>query len=473
LSRSSQAVSEALARFAALPDWVVAVSDPEAIRAALVRHVPEFATGELTLGECTVERVRLKRGSQTALYSLTIASRSGGQERVIELLGDIVTAGRPEPTLAPDDAPFGADGWRRYLPELRLDLSVPPQEPALPALPLLTDPERARKLLEQAIRACSPTHAELRIEAVQPRVVRAKGSRCTVLYELEYAPEESDALTPLIAKTYRGHKGENAYAGMRALWTSKLGRSNAVSIAEPLAFLPDLNVLVQGPVGGETTLKALIRSAFEAGTADALLELSMYVDKTAVGLAELHTCGVTYGETVTWDDKLAIVEETVERAASLASELVDAASPLLTRLDEQAAAHPPDPPVPTHGSFRPNQVLVNEGEVGFIDFDRFGQAEPALDVASFCTAMRDAGRLDGEEHTEEVRQERLVQLDELCDRFLDQYAVVAPVSRERVRVWEALGLFTTVLYCWTKMEAGLEARLELLEHHLPTSGLAP
>jgi aminoglycoside phosphotransferase (APT) family kinase protein len=115
---------------------------------------------------------------------------------------------------------------------------------------------------------------------------------------------------------------------------------------------------------------------------------------------------------------------------------------------------------------------MNEGQIGFIDFDRFGQAEPALDVASFCVAMRDAGRLDGRDHADGARQERRVQLDELCDRFLDGYASVAPFSRERVRVWEALGLFTTVLNCWTKMEAGLDARLELLLHHLRASGLA-
>jgi len=472
LSVSSETVGEALKRFATLPGWVVAVSDPEALRAALIRHIPEFASGELRPGECTVERVRLKRGSQTALYNLTIAGRSGGQERVVELLGDIVAAGAPEPSVATDGLPFGADGWRRYLPELRLDLRVPPREPALPALPLLTDPGRARELLEQAIRACSPTHGQLRIEAVLPHVVRTKGSRCTVLYELEFGSEKHDAPSPLIAKTYRGDKGKNAYAGMRALWASKLGMSSAVSIAEPLAFVPEHNVLVQGPVRGETTLKALIRSAFEAGTAEALLELSAYVDKTAVGLAEVHTCGVTYGETVSWEDKLADVEETVGRAALLASELADAAAPLLTRLDELATGHPPDPPVPTHGSFRPNQVLVNEGKIGFIDFDRFGQAEPALDVASFRTAMRDAGRLDGREHIGEARQKRLVQLDELCDRFLDRYAGVAAVSRERVRVWEALGLFTTVLHCWTKMEAGLEARLELLRHHVRTIELA-
>ena len=61
----------------------------------------------------------------------------------------------------------------------------------------------------------------------------------------------------------------------------------------------------------------------------------------------------------------------------------------------------------------------------------------------------------------------------LRDRFLDGCAGIAPVSRERVQVWKARGLFTTVLHCRTKMETGLETRLELRGHHLRTTGLAP
>ena len=40
-------------------------------------------------------------------------------------------------------------------------------------------------------------------------------------------------------------------------------------------------------------------------------------------------------------------------------------------------------------------------------------------------------------------------------------------------LWEAPRLFTTVFHCWTKMDTGLEARLELLGHRLGTTGLAP
>jgi hypothetical protein len=468
LIRSLASIGEALEHFATLPGWLRAISDPDAVRAALDRHVPEFASGTLELSACTVERVRLKPESQTAVYRVVYVDRVTGLEHVIDVVGEIVSPGAGEPRSGTTGARFGTDGWRCYLPELRVDLGVAPPEESLPALSALTDPEQARELLEQAIRACSPTYEELRITAAHPRVVRAKASRSTVLYDLE-SDGDPRSPSPVIAKTYRGDKGQNAYAGMQALWNSKLGTSDAVSVAEPLAFVPELNVLVQGPVRGESTLKGLTRDGFAAGTPASLAELTAYVDKSAAGLAELHTCRVTLGSAVRWSDRVADVEETVGRVTALAPDLAGAATSLLTRIEERAAALPEDPFVPTHGSFRPGQVLLNAGEIGFIDFDRFCQAEPGLDVGSFCAGLKDAGRLDGGD--DNAHRTRLAQLDELHERFLQQYEATATISRERVALWEALDLFNAVLDSWTKMETGLEARVELLRHHLRSNGL--
>jgi hypothetical protein len=460
---------ERLIPFATLPAWLTAVSDGGAVRTAIERHVPEFASGELELRDCAVTRVRLKRASQSATCRLSYVS--GGDERPVELLGDIVSPGAPEPKPGPNEAPFAADGWRCYLPELRLHLGLAPTEPALPAVSPLTDPEQARELLERAIRSGS-SYPDVHVAAAHPKVARAKASRTTVLYELEYSPPDPGLPSPVIAKTYRGDKGANAYRGMHDLWSSKLGRSRVVSVAEPLAFIPDLNVLLQGPVrGADTTLKGLIRSAFASGSPGALDEVSAYVDKTAAGLAELHTSGVTSGDAVTWADRVADVEETVGRAAALSPGIDEAAAALLTRVGREAAEHPADAPVPTHGSFRPNQVLLHAGEIGFIDFDRFCQAEPGLDVASFLAAMKDAGR-PHPDASESERAARLEALDALEDRFLARYREAAPVSKARIALWETIELFNAVLDCWTKMEAGLEARLGLLVHHLRRSGLA-
>jgi phosphotransferase family enzyme len=468
-------VVDALSLFATLPDWLMALADSAVVLTALGRHVPEFASGELELRDCKVERVRLRAGSLTALYRLNYADRATGHQRVVEVLGEIVSPGAAERSPGTNGAPFGTDGWRCYLSELRLDLGLAPAELRLPALSTLMNAERARDFLERAIRADSPAYGNLRILAAWPRMLRPKGNRCTVLHELEYSPEDADSPSPVIAKTYRRDAGAKTYAGMQALWSSKLRTSEAVAIAEPLAYDPELKVLLQGPVRGESTLTDLIRSAFAPGSTEALGEVSAYVDKTALGLAALHTSGVTYGEKITWADRVADVEEQLGWVTALAPELSGAAAPLLTRLVERAAEHSPDPLVPTHGSFRPNQVLLHAGEIGFVDFDGFCQAEPALDVASFIAGLKKTVRVhadDGGAGRSDVSRARLSELEELGERFLQQYGEIANISRERLVLWEALDLFNGVLDCWTKMSRGLEGRVELLRHHLRMIGLA-
>ena len=124
------------------------------------------------------------------------------------------------------------------------------------------------------------------------------GSRCTIVYQLEYPPDlASDPHWPItvVVKTYQGRKGETAYAAMRALWNSPLAVGDIVTIAEPLAFVPELSVLVQRAIPEEQTLKDLIRATLRAPTAAGRETLYTYLRKTAAGLAALHQCGVVSG----------------------------------------------------------------------------------------------------------------------------------------------------------------------------------
>src|ERR671938_1702381 len=99
---------------------------------------------------------------------------------------------------------------------------------------------------------------------------------------------------------------------MHALWDSPLATSEKVSLAEPLAYLPALKVLVQGPVREEQTLSDLLRGALRSGTPEAMAALQEYLRKTAVGLAELHHSAVRWGTAREWADKLAGVREELE-----------------------------------------------------------------------------------------------------------------------------------------------------------------
>jgi hypothetical protein len=458
------------------PAWLGAAGETARVRAALERRVPEFTAGELAIQDLVVKRLRLKKGKEgwTGQYELTYAA-TGAEPRTVMLAARIIPPDFAKPAQTGDGAPFGSEAWSIFLPELHLWLQTQPADPALPALPLLTDPAKARELLEQSIRACSPAYHDLSVQEVAIRHLRYKpGSRATVVYGLEYAPETAGQRWPaiMVAKTYSGHKGQNAYDGMRALWDSPLAKGDIVTIAEPLAYLPELKVLVQGPIGEEQTLEDMLKSAVRANTPEAMSQLDEYMRKTARGLAALHSSGVTYGETIHWEDELAEVREVIDRLVIPLPQLEGAAEPLLQHLEALNAKHPSDPVRPAHRAFRPAQVLIHQGQIGFIDFDGFGQAEPALDLSRFLRKTRALGTdAAGVDPQSPEGAEWLARMEAVGDAFLAEYERSIPVSRPRVALWETLDLLTLVLYCWTKIEPErLKANMRLLEQHLQASG---
>ncbi|HEV8649719.1 MAG TPA: phosphotransferase, partial [Actinomycetes bacterium] len=313
---------------------------------------------------------------------------------------------------------------------------------------------------------------DLRIRSCTPRVMRYKpGSRCTILYQLDYEEGAADPSWPdvVVAKTYHGDKGRVAWDGMRALWESPMA-SSGVAIAEPLAFVPELNVLVQGPIREEQTLREGLQEALRTGDPEAARDLRGLIAGTAAGLAALHTCGVRLGELLTWEDELAEVREVIDRLAASAPELGGAAEPMLAGLEAVASEHPTDPAGPAHRSFRPPQVLLSGGRLGFIDFDGFCQAEPALDVALFRATVKSVGMTaEGGKAASASAEDRLARGKELADLFLDRYEEHAPISRTRVALWESLDLFTMVLHSWTKAkQARLGDAMFMLRDHLAT-----
>jgi aminoglycoside phosphotransferase (APT) family kinase protein len=396
----------------------------------------------------------------------------------------------PAPDHAPSGGAFGTAEWRGHLPDLGLDLRTDlEEEEEFEALPLLTDPQQARAFLEQSIRAGAPAYADLAIQACVPKVMRNKTGRCTVRYRLEYAAGSSARWpTMIIAKTYSSDTGQNTYAAMRKLWDSPLARGDVVTIAEPLAYVPAHNVLVQGPVQGAGDLKDLLRAALRTSahadgsepSTGALEELHALTRKTAAGLVALHHSGARHGETLTWEDELAEIRGELAKLSASIPWFAGAVEPLLARLEAVNASAPAEATLPAHRSFRPQQVLIDNGKVGFIDFDGFCLAEPALDIALFRSTLKEIGintspaekQKEFEYPSEQARQARLSALDAICDAFLDEYARLAPISRQRVALWEALDLLTVVLRCWSKVKPHqLGNAALLLESQLSASGL--
>lgn len=479
---SSPTIHADLQHLSELPEWLVAAADPARLIAGLTQQVAEFASGELTVQKAELDRLRLKDEQWHALYELTIDGPGDERDREVIVRGILTRPGTPIAGENSAGAAFGTPQWSCVVPDLNLALWMYFSDESLEAMPIMTDADEARAFLEASIHACSPNYADLAIASIAPKVMRYKpGSRCTVLYRVGYEGENA-ARWPdiMVAKTYSRDKGPNAYEAMSKLWASPLSKGDIVSIAEPLAYSPEHKILVQGPVYGDISYKDLLRSAIRDGSPAALDELYDITRKTAAGLAALHQSGARHGETVTWDDELDEIRGEITKLSAADPGVVDATAGLFALLEARSVATPAEPTLPAHRSFRPQQVQIHNGAVGFIDFDGFCLAEPALDIALFRASLKEMGINTSPSKKQKefvyaddaARQARMDLLDKICDTFLDEYASHAPISRERVALWEALDLLTVVLRCWSKVKPHqLANAMFMLESQLSASGL--
>ena len=480
------AISAGLQQFSNLPGWLASIKDPAPVSQALSRHVPEIAMGSVILKKCKIGHMLLKDRLWQNRCTLKVRVPDEGGDRTIELSGIFFPPGVLSSDQGTVEGVFGAEGWHAIFPELNLELRTEEPETELESVALLSDPESSREFLERSLRGLSLANRSLHIQSCKPEIIRYKpGNRCTILYQLEYAPDapvESYQPEVVVAKIDRQEKGRNAYEGMKALWDASFGSSNAVRIAEPLAYDADLRVFVQGPVWEEQTLADLLLSALDSGTPESTGALHETLKKTARGLADLHRSGVTVGQPFTWDDEIAEVQAQMTQLSTVFPNLSPGAAPFLERIRQLEAAAPADPFVPSHGTFRPVQVLLNKDEISFIDFDSFCQSEPARDVAMFLSSLMILGltlsSFDENKPSDQTIANpaqwdaRFEQVSSICEQFLDTYRQSQPVSLQRVALWQALDLFHYVLSGWMKVKVDeVEGLVKLLERFLVASHL--
>jgi phosphotransferase family enzyme len=468
----------AMAQLMSLPDWLLAPLQAENFIDALSQHVSEFASGEWLILSCGIKRFLLKDdgGYWEGTYNLGVQSSSTGLGQTVLLHGKLTAPWLREPAItASNPAPFGSPDWSCFLPEFNLALEVEPPEKELPGLAQLTDADQSRLLMERVLREHGRLAADNTITACTPRILSYKpGSRCTIRYELEYAtsPDPSAGSPQLvIGKVYRrGSKAQNAYEGMLTLWHSPLADGSTVTIAEPIACLPDLKLMLQATIPGELSLEDLLKSWIDHPNAEEQEKLYRYMRKTAEGLAAFHRSGASYGEHVELGERFVDLHKLIHRLTVLLPELEDGILPLLARLENLAALYPEEPVVPTHGTFNPEQVLIDGERIGFIDFDDYCMAEPALDVGLFRAAIKDTGMnapFSSSTPSRAERLTRLILLGEIGDVFLSEYETYAAISRHRVALWEAADYLRNCLHYWIKVKpAEPDTALLVLEQHI-------
>jgi hypothetical protein len=317
--------------------------DLAAVARLFAEQWPRMESGPIEITKCRPQDTKYQPGRRcTTTYALMVSRPGAPAESTIGVL-EITPAG-PAHRLYDDD-------------------------PKLPWLALATDPqvmrERFGALLGAPTEGCTITPVRYR-----PSV------RCVFRYDLRTATGEQTFFGKLI-----GQGAEDSMATIAALHNARAAFPDMPRVLPPLAYWPELHLLVQAEVAGGAELNDL---AFDPAEDAATRE--RWLRDAGARLAGLHGCAVA-GPTRTMADDLDELREYTAPIAAVEPALAERYAAAVDRLAESSAQGEPAL-VASHGAFRTDQFMIEEGELVMIDLDGFCWANPARDLGNFMAYLR-------------------------------------------------------------------------------------
>jgi tRNA A-37 threonylcarbamoyl transferase component Bud32 len=245
-------------------------------------------------------------------------------------------------------------------------------DPGLPGLPRALDPEVVGAALAERLRIGDATGVP-RVTFV--RVVAYKpGRRCLIEYQIEVPTARGTLHLTLLGKMRVNRYGNSGYRQLRSFWEAGFDDRSAdgISVPEPVATVPALNMWLQRKVDGEVATALLA-----AGPPRDLAQ------RIARAVHKLHACGVTPDRRHTIDDELRILDRTLPEVSAARHDLAPRIGRLLNACGRLGGLLRDPVPCGSHRDFYADQVIVSAGRLYLIDFDLYCDADPGLDVGNF------------------------------------------------------------------------------------------
>lgn len=307
-----------------------------------------------------------------------------------------------------------------------------PVDPALPGLARATDVEAMQALFRERLEACRRADS---LPRVRCEILHYKPRRsCAIHYRID---ADGAGEQRVYGKLSRDDRGVRHLQLLGAAWDASLASRGLWRAARPVEYVAPWRLLLQEAVHGRDFRVVFAELTPDAISAAQIERVGALLAGIARALHALQRAPIPPGPAMTFAQLHASQERNLHymRGAQprLAGELA-ALRAEARRLEGESAAAAP---VFAHGDFAHGNVLIEEGSVGIIDFDKAGAAEPAYDVAYFLTHMWSFG----------IRHpRRMPHVARLSQGFREAYLALAPeVSGERLALYEALDFSAYVL----------------------------
>lgn len=202
------------------------------------------------------------------------------------------------------------------------------------------------------------------------------GARCVFRYDVGTPAGQQVFFGKLLADG-----DDRLMTTIAALYQASLTRPEMPRILRPLARWPDMRMLVQPAVVGGGELNTL---AFDPDEDSATRECWMRA--AGARLAGLHACDVVVGPRRVIADDMEELREYVAPMAMVNPALAARYEAAVAAIAADTLAEPA--PVASHGAFRTDQFMIENGELVMIDLDGFCWANPARDLGNFMAYLR-------------------------------------------------------------------------------------
>jgi hypothetical protein len=325
--------------------------DRDAVAQLFAEHWPESQGGTpVTIRSCRLQDTKYQPATRcVTTYELLVERPGRAPQQTIGVL-EITPAG-PAHRLYDDD-------------------------PRLPWLAAATDSAGMRERFA-ALLAQAPDVPTVESCAITP--VRYKpGSRCVFRYDLRTTAGEQTYFGKLVAKG-----ADQLLATIAALHQASQLAPAMPRILQPLAYWPDVQMLIQSAVAGRAELNTL---AFDPALDAAVRE--RWLRDAGVRLAALHSSAGTDAPTRSFDDDVAELREYCAPMASVDAPLAARYADILEQLAAAAHGQNAATSVASHGAFRTDQFMIEDDQLVMIDLDGFCWADPARDLGNFLAYLR-------------------------------------------------------------------------------------
>jgi aminoglycoside phosphotransferase (APT) family kinase protein len=245
-------------------------------------------------------------------------------------------------------------------------------DPGIPTLPEVFDPVTWRKHFYQALPADWGAIQNIRFQILKHH----PGKRCT----FEIALETANGWRYLIGKVYATDRSD-VYRAMDEIRRAGFGPEEEFSIPEPLAYVPELRLLLQEKVRGPRA-KEVFLTGDESDRAVAAV-------RSARWLAKFHSVAPRSWRTTDLTDHVNSADRWSQTIAKLGEPFAGQARRLAKRLQEEEAAFANGREFCAgHGSYNCNQIILTDDRTITLDWDSYDVADPCRDVARFIVNLQ-------------------------------------------------------------------------------------